>query len=347
MKILVTGDYDPMYNRTRILLKGLRANTNIELTEYPIASLKAFDKEEFAILARDVDFIYLPPFTHKSVRKLRRLTNKPIVFDPLISKYLTKVFDYKQVSRFSPRALKNYLKDRVPLKKSDLIIVDTKAHKRYFSSTFNINPHKIKVLPIGADTTQFKPVHRPDNQIFTVGFYGGFIPLQGTQHIIEAAQLLQHAPNIQFDLIGTGFEWEKMKHRVKELKLTNVNFLGWIAYDELPDKINQFDICLGIFGDTPKADLVIPNKVYHYAALRKCIITKETPAIKELFTNEKNIVLTTNNAESIAEQIIRLKNDVIITNNIGTACHQLLTQNYNEHKIAEKFIYFLEEYRNG
>ena len=345
MKILVTGNYDPEYNRTQILLKGLREKENVTLTEYPISTFKNFDKAEFKKLAEKADFIYLPPFTHESVKRLKKLTNKPIVFDPLISKYLTKVFDYKQVSKYSPRAYKNYLKDKIPLSKSDLIIADTNEHKNYFAKTFKIDPAKIKVLPIGADVTQFKPVNRAANTIFNVGFYGGFIPLQGTKHIIETAQILQTETDIQFNLIGTGFEWEKMKTLAKELKLTNVNFIGWVAYEELSAKINEFDICLGIFGETPKADLVIPNKIYHYAALKKCIITKDTPAIKELFTNQENIVLTTNNAKAIAEQILTLKSNAAFTNKIASAGHQLLSENYNEHKIAEQFIDILKNYK--
>lgn len=345
MKILVTGNYDPEYNRTQILLKGLKKNTTVDVLEFPIPSIKKIDTEQFKKLANQADFIYLPPFTHESVSKLKKLTNKPIVFDPLISKYLTKVFDYKQVSKYSPRAYKNYLKDKTPLHKSDIIIADTEAHKNYFAKTFKIDSNKIKVLPIGADITEFKPINRAANSVFNVGFYGGFIPLQGTKYIIEAAEILQTEKDIQFNLIGTGFEWEKMKKKVKELDLTNVNFLGWVAYQELSNKINEFDICLGIFGKTPKADMVIPNKIYHYAALKKCIITKDTPAIKELFSNQENIVLTDNNAQSIAEQILTLKNNISFTNKIATAGHQLITNNYNENKIASKFIDILNIYK--
>jgi len=345
MRILITGNYDPEYNRTQILLKGLRANTSVELTEYPIKSIKRLDKVAFKKLAEKVDFIYLPPFTHESVSKIKKLTDKPLIFDPLISKYLTKVFDYQQVSRYSPRAYKNYLKDKIPLHKSDLIIADTEAHKNYFSKTFKINPDKINVLPIGANITEFKPVTRSTKANYSVGFYGGFIPLQGVTHIIEAAQILKAETDIELNLIGTGFEWGKMKQMVEKLALKNVNFLGWVDYDELSSKINEFDICLGIFGDTPKADIVIPNKIYHYAALKKCIITKETPAIKELFTNHKNIVLTSNNPKAIAEQILTLKSNTSFTYKIATAGHQLITENYNEHKIAAQFIDILKGLR--
>lgn len=343
MKLLVTGNYDPTYNRTKILLKGLKDNPNIEIIEFPITSFKKLDKQQFKKLATGVDFIYLPPFTHESVKHIKKLSNKPLIFDPLISKYLTKVFDYQQVSKFSPRAYKNYLKDKFPLHKADLILADTNEHKKYFATTFKIDLNKIKVLPIGADTNQFQPTEKPANKTFEVGFYGGFIPLQGVAHIIETAQLLQNETDIEFNLIGTGFELEKIKKMVQQLKLKNVNFLGWMEYKNLPEAINNFDICLGIFGDTAKADLVIPNKIYHYAALKKCIITKDTPAIKEVFTHQKNIILSSNNPKEIAQHILELKTNSTRTENIANTAHSLIDQQYNADKIADLFISFLKK----
>jgi len=342
MKILITGNYDPTYNRTHILLKGLRKNSQVELVEYPLLSLKKFDKKELKRKCDEVDFIYLPPFTHQSVKYIKKLSKTPIIFDPLISKYLTKVFDYQQISKYSPRAYKNYLKDKTPLHKCDVVIADTQEHKNYFSTQFKINPDKIFILPIGADTSHFQYVDKKEKPIFQVGFYGGFIPLQGVTQIIEVAEILHNEKNIRFSLIGTGFELEKIKKLVLLKKLKNVDFLGWSTYEELPSKINDFDICLGIFGDTPKADIVIPNKIYHYAALKKCIITKETPAIKEVFTHQKNIILTDNNPKSIAQNILFLKNNKQVKNEIAKSAHQIVGEQYNEDKIAEKFIDILK-----
>ena len=344
MKVLVTGNYDPLYNRTQILLKGLKNSAEVEVIEFPITSFKTLDKNKFNQLAQDADFIYLPPFTHESVKKIKKLTNKPIIFDPLISKYLTKVFDYQQVYKYSPRAYKNYLKDKAPLHHCDLILADTEAHKNYFVNTFKINPQKIAVLPIGADVNEFKPTQRTNNSIFNVGFYGGFIPLQGVTHIIETAKLLEHKKDIQFNLIGTGFELEKIKKLVNKLHLKNVNFLGWIDYKQLPIAINEFDICLGIFGDTPKTELVIPNKIYHYGAIGKCIITKETEAIKEVFTNDADIVLSSNNPSEIAQHILNLKKNPTAYNKIGDAASSLIHDHYNQNKIAGKFLGFLNDY---
>ena len=58
MKILVTGNYDPEYNRTQILLKGLRENENVTLTEFPISTFKNFDKTENYILTCSHPHVY-------------------------------------------------------------------------------------------------------------------------------------------------------------------------------------------------------------------------------------------------------------------------------------------------
>lgn len=346
MKILVTGNYEANYNRTLILLKGLKKRKDIEIVEYPLANIKKSDKKLLREMAEDADFIYFPPFTHSSVRSIKKVIPLiPIVFDPLISKYLTKITDYKQISKYSPRAFKNYLKDKIPLKISDVIIADTEEHKKYFYNKFGISPDKIFVLPIGVDTTVFFPDVPKKSEYFEVGFYGGFIPLQGVKKIVETAFCLRKEKDIRFKLAGSGFETQMIQKYIRKLDLKNIDFLGMIEYHKLPSVINSFDICLGIFGDTPKADLVIPNKIFHYAAVKKCIITKNTLPIKEIFTDQLNIILSSNQPEDIAEKILYIRKEPELSNKIAVNAFKLVSEKYNQNQIADKFINYLMAYK--
>jgi glycosyltransferase involved in cell wall biosynthesis len=343
MKILVVGKYNPEYNRTKILLDGLKKLANIEVKEMPFKKKKHLDLNALKKELDWCDIVYSPAFSHKYVRFIKRKTNKPLVFDPLISNYLTKVFDYKSVSRWSPRAYKNYLKDKLPFKAATLLISDTLAHKYYFHNTFGIPLEKIEVLPIGANVSDFSPTLKQQTNIFKVGFYGGFIPLQGVLKIIEAAELLETDSSIQFHLIGTGFQYAEMKELVKFKELKNVVFEGWISYNDLSTHIDSYDVCLGIFGETPKAKLVIPNKIYHYAAMGKPIITMKTDAISEVFTDRKNILLTSNTPNEIKDAILSLKEDNQLKKKIGKNALQLIQHDMNEVKIAERFVAILKE----
>ena len=344
MNILFVGKYNPEYNRNKIILEGLRKLDDLTVFELPFNKKKDFNLKEFNRLQTECDFIYCPSFSHKFVKLITKKASKPVVFDPLISNYLTKVFDYKSVSKCSPRAYKNYLKDKLPFKAVDLLIADTEEHKKYYHTTFNIELNKIKVLPVGACLSDFSPTTKTKTDKFVVGFYGGFIPLQGVKHIIETAELLKNDSSIEFRLVGTGFQYAEMQQLAKHKKLTNLKFEGWIKYADLPQHINNFDVCLGIFGDTPKAKLVIPNKIFHYAAMGKPIITMESDGIKEIFKHEESVFLTPNNKLAIKNAILKLRSNPELTKKLSINTLNLLRSEYSEVKIAEKLVDILKKY---
>lgn len=343
MNIVFTGNYTPEYNRTNIILQGLQSIPEITVIESPIQSKKSCNVTELKKILDASDVVFLPSFTHNLVPFIRSMTKKPICFDPLISKYLTKVFDYKQVWRYSPRALKNYLKDTRACNAADFILADTEEHKSYFVKTFKIKPEKIYVLPIGVNLEDFSFETEKKSKDFIVGFYGGFIPLQGVRNILEAARILESKKEISFQLVGNGYEYEEMKKLAQTYNLQNVTFLGWVPYEKLSETIAQWSICLGIFGDTKKADLVIPNKIYHYAAMQKPIITKRTDAIREIFTEDETIILCSSNPQEIASKILYCESHIDAVQVIGNNAASLITKQYNQNTIAEKFIAILQK----
>lgn len=341
MNILFAGDFEPGYNRTKIIIDGLRAQPGVTLSFYNYKEKSKWNFPALRKACKAADVIFLPSFTHQDVLMIKWLSGKPLIFDPLISRYMSKVFDYKKVGKYSPRAFKNYLKDKISMSMADLVVCDTHAHLQYFHDTFNIPENKMHVLPVGVNTDDFKPapVQHPQNT-FIAGFYGGFIPLQGTRMIIEAAKVLQPHTDIQFRLIGDGFEFKKVQQLAKDYGLDNVSFLGWVNYDKLAEEVNAFDICLGIFGETMKADAVIPNKIFHYAALQKAIITKNAPAIREIFEDGRDIILSENTATAIAEKILLLKNDPVLRAAVAEQGYRKIVTGYN-HKVIGKSLYEL------
>ena len=342
MKVLVTGVYDPGYNRNRVLVSGLK-KVGVEVVEYPYASRRRLDKEQLRAFARDVHLVYLPPFTHADVSFVKKLVDKPLVFDPLISKYLTKVHDYQAVWKYSPRGMKNYLKDKLPLNVADFVLCDTEHHREYFAETFKVPLEKMAVLPVGFVEDDFQPIDmHSGGGIFRVGFYGSFVPLQGIQKIVEAARLLKDDPSIRFEIIGKGNEYDDVYRLAnEEYALENLVFHGLLPYAKLSERLNAFDVCLGIFGDSLKAEMVVPNKVYHYAAVRKPIITKDSAGIREVFTDGKDIRLVAHSPQAMVDAILELKDNLSLRSRLARNAHETVCSRYTDRKIAETVLSIL------
>ena len=347
MNILFTGNFDPEYNRTKIIIKGLKSlGVNVTILNY--SKRKKPEKEKLQQAIDKVDWIFMPSFTHTDVPYIRKITSKPIIFDPLISRYLSKVFDYKSVSKYSPRAYKNYLKDSRALKRADKILADTQSHKNYYIQKYGVPEEKIMVVPIGVIREDFFPikVNSGIKSQIIVGFYGSFIPLHGIDVIIEAAEILKQKKHIRFKFIGDGILLDKMKKLAKKKNLENIDFSGWKPYSELNEEINNFDIALGIFGSSKKANMVIPNKLFHYAACDKVIISRESEAITEIFDHNNTIILCEPNSKSLSEAILNLDSNKK-RKQISANAKDLITKDFNDIKIAEKIINFILDYPIG
>jgi len=161
---------------------------------------------------------------------------------------------------------------------------------------------------IGADTSIFSPHPARKNDIFTALFFGTFIPLQGVEYIIGAAHLLAQE-NISFSVVGNGQTKKRILFLAEKLGIKNVVFFDTVSQEELFQKIAKADVCLGIFGNTPKTMRVIPNKVYECLAMKKPVITADTPAARELLSDRDVHFVQAANSASIAKGILHLKNN--------------------------------------
>lgn len=169
----------------------------------------------------------------------------------------------------------------------------------------------------------------------TVGFHGKYIPLQGVQYIVRAAEILKDCQQIQFVLIGNGQTYKEAVALAAFLGLKNIKFIDRIPFEEVPVHIRSFDMCLGIFGDTPKAKRVIPNKVYEYMAMKKAIITGDTLAARELLVDGHHVLFAkVADPADLAEKIKTLANDEVLRNSLAEAAYTLFKERLTPKSLA-------------
>ena len=106
-----------------------------------------------------------------------------------------------------------------------------------------------------------------------VVFFGLYTPLQGTVTIGKALSLLSGAP-IEVTMIGDG--QDRPAAMAAAHACPTIQWLDWVPGDALPSIVAAHDVCLGIFGTTPKALRVVPNKVFQGAAAGCVVVTSDT-----------------------------------------------------------------------
>lgn len=275
----------------------------------------------------------------KLLAKIRR---KPLIYTPVFPLYETSVEDRKYISKTSIQSKLIHLIDEIGCSLADLIILETDSYKNYYCQEFGIPEEKFFKIPLGADETNYFPREgkfpKNDSNKLKVLFYGKFIPLQGIPYIVKAAKLLEKDKEIEFEIIGSGQLSENIRNLAGRLNIKNVTFIDWVNYRELPDHIQKADICLGIFGDTHKARRGIPIKVYESLAMKKLVITGNSPAAREVFKHKINAILCEMaNPKAIAESILLLKENKVLREEIAEAGFQLYRELFSSEQIAKKF----------
>ena len=111
---------------------------------------------------------------------------------------------------------------------------------------------KIEVIPNFIDAAFVAP-HPRCNEFsraqnwddkFVALFAGNVGMSQGLDTVLEAAALLRHVPNLLFAIVGNGASKPALVEQVKALGLTNVEFLPYQSYDQVPLLYSAADVGL-------------------------------------------------------------------------------------------------------
>jgi glycosyltransferase involved in cell wall biosynthesis len=309
--VLWWGRFDPEYSRNRILRK-LLGELGWEIRDFHPRFSALGDLEASLRRMPRPDLVWVPCFRQRDLPAASRWARRqgvPLVFDPLISAYDKQVDERGKIAAGSVRAKKLLIREQKLFSCADRVLADTPVHADYFAQVLGVVRERLAVVYVGAEESLFHPgpaMEVTDKALLEVLFFGSFIPLQGPQFVVEAARLYQ-GPPLVWTLLGEG----PLRKQCEESAagLDNVRFEDWLPYEQLPARIRRADILLGIFGTTPKAGRVIPNKVYQALACGRPVVTRcsdSYPAALAAADNSGLVWSLAGDARSLAEQVARL-----------------------------------------
>lgn len=366
MRVVCWGTYDTGKPRARILLSGLRT-VGVDLQEIHAPIWDGIeDKSQVRGIGTRVAIVVRWLFAYPGLiwRLLRtprpdllligypgildiliaapiaRLRRIPLAWDVFLSLYDTICEDRRLLrpGGISARAL--HWLERFALRRADVLFMDTRSHAARLEHLFNLPEDSCGAIWVGVESRHF-PIalapSRPREGPMRVLFYGQFIPLHGIETIVAAAKLLrQHA--IHWQLIGHGQETRRIRELLDQDPLPNVQWDEWVEYRELGARIAAADLCLGIFGTSGKAASVIPNKVFQIVAAGRPLITRDSPAIRELLAPSPPCVrlVEAGDPQALADAV--LAHHKAVPDSDMCECHAPLADQIGAAAIGRQFL---------
>jgi glycosyltransferase involved in cell wall biosynthesis len=164
---------------------------------------------------------------------------------------------------------------------------------------------------------------------------GKLIPLHGIETILEAAQL---TPELDYRVIGSG-----QLDSLLQAKPENVEWIPWTEYERLAHELDRAGCALGIFGTSPKAQRVIPNKAYQALACGVPLVTGDTPAARELLVDGENALLVRpGDAAALATALRRLAGDRELAQYLSGGGLYTYQQRASEDVLGRRWVEVLE-----
>ena len=305
-RILFVATREPTYSRVSIVRNALGEHFQVDEI---VSARKSYPARLLAVVLRllwarcngqmsRADAVVTGFFAQPVFPLIRLMYRGPIVADAYFSIYDTMVHDKRRARPGSLLARLCFWLDRYMLQHARLCLTDTQQHVEYLKSAFGAPGADVRRLWISAETpplaaiaeipaTAEIPAADPPLEVL---FWGGFIPLQGVETIVEAAALLKHDP-VRITVVGAGQTLAACQDLQQRLAADRVRLVGWKPLDEIVEMARHAHLALGIFGTTDKAGRVIPNKAFEALAMGLPLVTRRSAAIDELLTDGVDAML--------------------------------------------------------
>jgi glycosyltransferase involved in cell wall biosynthesis/precorrin-6B methylase 2 len=253
------------------------------------------------------DVVLVGYFGHLDVLLARLLApRKRLILDMFLSVYDTVVLDRKVVSPGSLAARLARQLDRLAVRCSDLALLDTPQQVEFAVDCLGVPREKLAAVPVGAEPARFAAGPPPGDGPLRVLFYGTFIPLHGTRTIARAIRQV-HNEDMAFTIVGNGQERADFDRELAGIEGVLVH--DWLPYDQIGEQVAAHDVVLGIFGDTGKAQRVVPGKVYQAACAGRAIVTADTPATRAAFRPDEVVLVPPDDPDALAVSLRELAKD--------------------------------------
>jgi len=173
--------------------------------------------------------------------------------------------------------------------------------------------------------------------------YAGTLGMaHGLETVLLAAARLREQGEVAFLVIGEGAEREQFLARSRELRLTNLRYLGKQPREKVPAYLLASDACLVPLRRSEVFKTAIPTKMFEaMAAGRPVILGVEGEAKEILLEARAGIAVPPDDSEELANAILRLRQHPELARALGANGRRAVREKYSCRQQAKAYLELL------
>jgi len=208
---------------------------------------------------------------------------------------------------------------------------------------------KLTMIPNWVDTDFLKPVSKDNSVAGKYGLkdkfvlmYSGTISISSNralERVVEAAASMKREEDVVFVIVGEGLKKPELERKAEDCGATNVRFLPFQPYEDLPRLLASSDILL-VPLDTEKSQMSVPSKLYNFLAAGRPILAlapRDSEVALLVRENRCGDVVSPDDIAGIREAILRLKRDAGVRGELAANARRYVVENFARTMIMDRY----------
>lgn len=239
----------------------------------------------------------------------------------------------------------HYIRSVLSVKIADRVVGNSNAGLK----AYRVKKEKSCCIYNGMDLSRFNELKDPSiikaelsNSIgsgdFIVGMVAAFEDRKDYDTLIQAARSLTDSyDDIRFVLVGGGSNYEKIRNQVQGDDNKKIIFTG--KRNHVEEIVQLFDVGILLTNSKVHGE-GISNSIIEYMALSKPVIATTGGGTNEVvFDGRNGFLVNAGDVETIIHRIAQLKNDPELRRRMGQTGREMVEQQFEISKMAEKYIH--------
>ena len=236
------------------------------------------------IIVRDIPLI-LPCIVISKILNIKIILDMAENYHEMMK--FNKKYNSNFISRFLIKNLKIYKHiEEIAVNSVDHIYTVVEESSKRLQEEYKLSGSKISI--VSNTPTVLIPYNNKNKETKALNLiYTGNIDAEfrGIDQVIDAFEYLQDYP-VVFNLIGDGPMKNFYIEKVKNLKLGNINFLGYVEHNNLLNFLATQDIGIVPHKKCRYIDTTVPNKLFDYMLYSLPVIVSSAEPLKRIVEEE-------------------------------------------------------------